>query len=310
MVASDFFLLFINHKGRFATIDGYEAYYTDCVATVTGLDADRLDITDDAGVLDCLGQMQGNKRYVEIYVQTEHLKKLCGVAVCQQENESRNRLSEVAERKRNSRLPLFKSISTKTLGSDFSTKLPDIDLTRLSCTHMNAAVSRLRLFVLRRAVHTRKGCRCYSGPRRRPTGCRCCSFSVRLPRVAGNLVVGPIRLLSPGNWTQVAEELGELRLEIEVSCPSRDRRSELKGLGGRRRARTPRSQKWLALEFAGSARSRAGGDRLAGTWCPCCRKKTKLCREGWLVQLGHPCEFSVNFLLKEKMRVAANWRVP
>ncbi|GER52748.1 ribonucleoside-diphosphate reductase [Striga asiatica] len=214
------------------------------------------------------------------------------------------------QRKRNSRLPLFKSISTKTLGSDFSTKLPDIDLTRLSCTHMNAAVSRLRLFVLRWAVHTRKGCRCYSGPRRRPTGCRCCSFSVRLPRVAGNLVVGPIRLLSPGNWTQVAEELGESRLEIEVSCPSRDRRSELKGLGGRRRARTPRSQKWLAFEFAGSARSRAGGDRLAGTWCPCCRKKTKLCREGWLVQLGHLCEFSVNFLLKEKMRVAANWRVP
>ncbi|GER33955.1 anamorsin homolog [Striga asiatica] len=114
--------------GRFVTVDGYEAYYGDCVATVTGLDADRLgyfdiedeimklgyenwgricykhrttrefkDITDDAGVMDCLGQMQGNKRYVEIYVQTEHLKKPCGVAVCQQENGSRNRVSEVAE---------------------------------------------------------------------------------------------------------------------------------------------------------------------------------------------------------------------
>ncbi|GER54464.1 phosphatidylinositol 4-phosphate 5-kinase 1 [Striga asiatica] len=112
----------------FVTVDGYEAYYGDCVATITGLDADRLgyfdiedeitklgyenwgricykhrttrefkDITDDAGVMDCLGQMQGNKRYVEIYVQTEHLKKPCGVVVCQQENGSRNRVSEVAE---------------------------------------------------------------------------------------------------------------------------------------------------------------------------------------------------------------------
>ncbi|GER30623.1 transposase [Striga asiatica] len=127
-VRFDFFLLFINHKGRFVTVDGYEAYYGDKVATVTGLDADRLgyfdiedeitklgyenwgricykhrttrefkDITDDAGVMDCLGQMQGNKRYVEIYVQTEHLKKPCGVAVCQQENGSRNRVSKVAE---------------------------------------------------------------------------------------------------------------------------------------------------------------------------------------------------------------------
>ncbi|GER50528.1 transposase [Striga asiatica] len=128
MVASDFFLLFINHKGRFVTVDGYEAYYGDCVATVTGLDVDRLgyfdiedeikklgyenwgricykhrttrefkDITDDADVMDCLGQMQGNKRYVEIYVQTEHLKKSSGVAVCQQEIESRNRGVEAAE---------------------------------------------------------------------------------------------------------------------------------------------------------------------------------------------------------------------
>ncbi|GER37353.1 polyketide cyclase/dehydrase and lipid transportsuperfamily protein [Striga asiatica] len=50
MVASDFFLLFINHKGRFVTVDGYETYYGDCVATVTGLDADRLgyfDIEDE-----------------------------------------------------------------------------------------------------------------------------------------------------------------------------------------------------------------------------------------------------------------------
>ncbi|GER29300.1 glycine--tRNA ligase beta subunit [Striga asiatica] len=124
----DFFLLFINHKGRFVTVDRYEAYYGDCVATVTGLDADRLgyfdiedeieklgyenwgricykhrrtrefkDITDDAGVMDCLGQMQGNKRYVEIYVQTEQEKKPSGVAVCQQENKSRNRVSKVAE---------------------------------------------------------------------------------------------------------------------------------------------------------------------------------------------------------------------
>ncbi|GER43602.1 transcription termination/antitermination protein NusA [Striga asiatica] len=116
-IYSDFFLLFINHKGRFVVVDGYEAYYGDCVATVTGLDADRLgyfdiedemkklgyenwgricykhrttrefkDITDDAGVMDCLGQMQENKRY-----------RPCGVAVCQQKNESRNRVSEVAE---------------------------------------------------------------------------------------------------------------------------------------------------------------------------------------------------------------------
>ncbi|GER55472.1 ribosome maturation factor RimP [Striga asiatica] len=81
MVARDRF-------GRFVVVDGYEVYYGDCVATVTGLDADRLgyfdiedeikklgyenwgricykhrttrefkDITDDAGVMDCLGQM-------------------------------------------------------------------------------------------------------------------------------------------------------------------------------------------------------------------------------------------------------------
>ncbi|CAA0823065.1 Unknown protein, partial [Striga hermonthica] len=39
---NDFFMLFINHKGRFVTLEGHEYYYGDFVATVTGLDADRL----------------------------------------------------------------------------------------------------------------------------------------------------------------------------------------------------------------------------------------------------------------------------
>ncbi|CAA0813182.1 MuDR family transposase, partial [Striga hermonthica] len=127
----DFFMLFINHKGRFVTLEGHEYYYGDFVATVTGLDADRLgyfdiedqikklgyenwgricykhrtthefqDIKDDAGVMACLGQMQRNRRYVEIFVQTEQLNKPSVVsevaAVCQQEKSNRNRVPEVA----------------------------------------------------------------------------------------------------------------------------------------------------------------------------------------------------------------------
>ncbi|GER33648.1 phosphoenolpyruvate carboxylase family protein [Striga asiatica] len=71
---------------------------------------------------------------------------------------------------------------------------------------------------------------------------------------AGVFPLSIARSLTPGTRRTGAALAGNPVAEAWCSC-----RRMARGLGGRRRARTPRSQKWLALEFAGRF-AKSGGE--------------------------------------------------